>query len=77
MNDILGIAVVGAVLYFWLNSGKAEAKPKPTQEQYPKPIGPGLQGFTDVSRQLVAEETDVFKPGKRFGYDQPFGTFAR
>lgn len=76
MNDILGIAVVGAVLYFWLNSGKSKAKPVPVTEQYPKPIGPGLQGFTDVSRQLVLE-SDFAKPGQRWGYDQPFGTFAR
>jgi len=68
MQRLLTYTILGGFVYWWMTrpSPVAAATIPVVEKKYPAPIGPGLQGATNVAKVRIMEVRD-----------QPMGTFAR
>lgn len=71
MRSIIGAVIVGGLVYWWYQQQQRPA-PQGTQVvnqpggiMYDRPIGPGLEGVTNVGKMTITER------------DAPMGTFAK
>ena len=78
MQRFIALAVIGGIGYWlWTRSGVTATafSTETVAKKYAKPIGPGLEGATNVSKIPAIEVNGALSP--RFSIHAPMGTYAK
>lgn len=68
MKELFGLAAIGGLMYWAWQASSTAPQIVATERQYPKAIGPGLTGATNVSKVRIEENGFL---------SAPMGTYAK
>lgn len=78
MQRLIALAVIGGVGYWlWTRAGVTATafSTEVVANKYAKPIGPGLEGVTNVGKVTVVDHHGRMTP--RWSLEAPMGTFVK
>ena len=80
MQRFIALAVIGGIGYWlWTRSGVTATafSTETVANKYAKPIGPGLEGATNVGKMAVIDVNNRMTPRWAIHADVPMGYFAK